>query len=47
MKLGDIDLFLSGEPVAGIGVPLPSVVVVNVLSNPLLGDCERLGMSNT
>ena len=25
----------SGEPVRGIGLPRPSVVVVNVLSNPV------------
>lgn len=42
LKLGESDLLRSGDPVDGIGVPLPSVVVVNVLSKPLLGDPDRL-----
>ena len=46
-KLGDKLLFLSGEPVVGIGVPFPPVVVVYVLSNPFPGEGDRLLFSNS
>lgn len=37
----DLDLVLSGDPVLGIGEPLPSVVVARVASNP-----EETGRNN-
>ena len=42
MRLGDMERMglseRSGEPVRGIGLPRPSVVVVYVLSKPFVGD---------